>query len=85
MVDSIRRTGSIGVITPPGPLRAVERRPDSHKERQQQGGNESQTNPEESTHAPTDQQTGAELNENSQTSAGNEGQSSTGRRIDVRI
>ena len=85
MVDSIRRTGSIGVITPPGPLRAVERRPNSHKERQRQGGNESPANQEESKRAPTDQQADAEPNEGPQTSAGNEGQSSPGQRIDVRI
>ena len=85
MVDSIRRTGRIGVITPPGQLRSVERRPESHKDRQHQGGNESPANQEEATRAPTDQQANAEPNEGPPTSASSENQSTTGRRIDVRI
>ena len=85
MVDSIGRTGRIGVITPPGQLRLVERRQESHKEHQDQGENESSTEQEESTRARLDHHVTAEPNEDPQTSEGNEGRSSTGRCIDVRI
>jgi hypothetical protein len=85
MVDSIRRTGRIGVIRPSGQLRTVERRQESHKERQQESGNESPTDKEKSAASQTDHQADSAPNESTPGTAANEGQSTTGRCIDVRI
>jgi hypothetical protein len=85
MVDSIRRTGRIGVIAPAGQLRPVERRQESYKERHHQGGDESPSTPEESKRSHADNQEGAATSEEAENSSGNERKLTTGRCIDVRI
>lgn len=85
MVDSIHRTGRIAVIAPAGQRHPVERRQESKKEHQRQGGDDSSGTPEESKRTPADNLASDATCENAETSSGNERKSPTGRCIDVRI
>ena len=85
MVDSIRRAERIGVITPSGQRRSVERRHHPHKEHHHQGGDDPSASPEEQPPAHTDIQKGTEPRVDTPTSSNEESPSPTGRCINVRI
>jgi hypothetical protein len=85
MVDSIRRTNRIGVITPAGQMRTVERRRQSSKDHHHQNEDEASKDREESVSARPEDPSSIAQGKAGKPSQEDEDGPSTGRRIDVRI
>jgi hypothetical protein len=86
MVDSIHRTGRIGVIAPPGKVRRERHRNQSRKDSREEGGAESQTTEQESRLDNPDIDQGQADNCSEITAPPDiPNNRQTGRRIDVKI
>jgi hypothetical protein len=86
MVDSIRQSGRIGVITPPGPSRRLKQRRQPGQEPRDSGEEESPQMDDETLPDEDAQRQQAPASENGSISSSNKhGNIRTGRHIDVRI
>lgn len=85
MVDSIRPTGRIGIIKPPGQPRPVEERNPSRQGRREQGREDPGDDREEAPPETTGASPGQEPGDYSQPAEDSEDRSPTGQHINVRI
>ena len=85
MVDSLRQTGRIGVVTPSGHLRTVKRQNRPKKDPQKKKGDETITPEDDSAFEDVDDDQQANLIDTEKKEGISSASQNTGRRINVRI